>query len=136
MSSELPPDAAQIDAICDEFVMAWQAGGRPRIEDYLAQQPQPQQPRLLQRLVVLDWTHRSQCGEQVSVADYCERFAGTEESCVHIEDCGIRPIWSVVNRFIAEALEGVSLADVLEDEQAAKERLQQSLAAQARRTVS
>ncbi|MHC4473213.1 MAG: RrF2 family transcriptional regulator [Planctomycetota bacterium] len=62
---------------------------------------------------------------------YCERFAGTEDACVHLDDCAIRPIWSVVNRFLAEALDRVSLADVLEDEQAARARLQQSLADQA-----
>ena len=69
--------------------------------------------------------------EPIYAPDYCERFAGTEESCVHIEDCGIRPIWSVVNRFLAEALERVTLKDVLEDEKVAMARLQQSLADQA-----
>jgi Rrf2 family protein len=62
---------------------------------------------------------------------YCERFAGTEQNCVHIEDCGIRPIWSVVNRLIAEALDRVSLADLLENESEAMQRLQESLAEQA-----
>jgi Rrf2 family protein len=62
---------------------------------------------------------------------YCERFSGTEANCVHLDECTIRPIWSIVNRFLAEALSRVSLGDVLESETDARSKLSQTLAEQA-----
>jgi Rrf2 family transcriptional regulator, iron-sulfur cluster assembly transcription factor len=62
---------------------------------------------------------------------YCERFSGTEKTCVHVAECGIRPIWSIVNRFLAQALAGVSVADLIESESIARRRLRESLRDQA-----
>jgi Rrf2 family protein len=62
---------------------------------------------------------------------YCERFSGTEETCVHVDECGIRPIWSIVNRFLANALDGVTIADLIESEILAKKRLKASIQEQA-----
>ncbi len=64
---------------------------------------------------------------------YCDRFSGTEETCVHVEECGIRPIWSIVNRFLADALDGVTIADLIESEVLAKKRLKASIQEQAAR---
>ena len=47
---------------------------------------------------------------------YCSRFSGTEDVCVHVSECGIRPIWSVVHRFIAESLDRITVADLLDSE--------------------
>jgi Rrf2 family protein len=62
---------------------------------------------------------------------YCERFSGTEESCVHLAECSIRPIWSVVNKFVAQALSRITLADVIESEVSALSRLSETLAEEA-----
>jgi len=62
---------------------------------------------------------------------YCARFSGTEETCVHADNCGIRPIWSVVNRFLAKTLSSLSIADVLESEQVAIVRLKRVMVEQA-----
>lgn len=59
--------------------------------------------------------------------DYCQRFSGTEDACVHLENCGIRPVWAVVNRFLAKTLERVTLADLVESEGRALERLHESI---------
>jgi Rrf2 family protein len=64
---------------------------------------------------------------------YCERFSGTETTCVHVGECGIRPIWSIVNRFLADALAGVTIADLIESEVLAKMRLKASIQEQALR---
>jgi len=64
---------------------------------------------------------------------YCDRFSGTEETCVHVNECGIRPIWSIVNRFLADALDGVTIADLIESEGLAKKRLKASIQEQAAR---
>lgn len=58
---------------------------------------------------------------------HCEKFSGTEETCVHVGNCGVRPVWSEVNRFLSSALENVTLADLLESERRATRRLQKSL---------
>jgi Rrf2 family iron-sulfur cluster assembly transcriptional regulator len=62
---------------------------------------------------------------------YCDRFSGTEDTCVHVEECGIRPIWSIVNRFLADALDGVTIADLIESELLARTRLKASIQEQA-----
>jgi len=62
---------------------------------------------------------------------YCQRFSGTEETCVHVNNCGIRPIWSTVNRFLAESLDRVTVSDLKIDEKQAVRRLRESLRDQA-----
>ena len=62
---------------------------------------------------------------------YCDRFSGTEDTCVHVAECGIRPIWSIVNRFLADALDGVTIADLIQSEVMAKKRLKASIQKQA-----
>jgi Rrf2 family protein len=62
---------------------------------------------------------------------YCDRFSGTEKTCVHADNCGIRPIWAVMNRFLGQTLSSLSIADVLESEAAAIERLKQVMVEQA-----
>jgi Rrf2 family protein len=62
---------------------------------------------------------------------YCSRFSGTEKTCVHAKDCGIRPIWAVVNRFLHRTLASLSIADVLSSEKDAIVRLKQVMVEQA-----
>jgi DNA-binding IscR family transcriptional regulator len=50
-----------------------------------------------------------------------------------VEECGIRPIWSIVNRFLADALDGVTIADLIESELLARTRLKASIQEQALR---
>ena len=61
----------------------------------------------------------------------CTKFAGTESVCVHSADCGIRPLWSLVNQFLAEALDRVTLLDLQTYEHEARRRLLGSLREQA-----
>src|SRR5262249_12619877 len=59
MSMEKVPDHQQvplevlerIDVICDRFLAAWEAGGRPRIEARLAEVAEPFRPALVRDLL-------------------------------------------------------------------------------------
>ena len=62
---------------------------------------------------------------------HCEKFSGTEEVCVHLGNCGIRPVWDEVNRFLSEALSQITVADLIESEMKARDSLRRSLHAQA-----
>jgi hypothetical protein len=44
-------DWSLINEAAGRFERAWKAGPRPRIEDYLADVPEPQQPPLLGELI-------------------------------------------------------------------------------------
>jgi serine/threonine protein kinase len=60
----------RIDQVCDRFELAWQAGQRPSIEDYLSDTPEPERSLLLRELIALDIDYRRQAGEQPQSEDY------------------------------------------------------------------
>jgi probable HAF family extracellular repeat protein len=60
----------RIDQVCDRFELAWQAGPRPRIDDYLSDTPEPERSLLLRELIALDIDYRRQAGEQPQPEDY------------------------------------------------------------------
>ena len=68
-----PSQARRVDQRCDEFAVAWQAG-QPRIEDFLADVPEPERAVLLRELVLLDIEFR----RSAQVADYRDRFPGLD----------------------------------------------------------
>jgi WD40 repeat protein/tetratricopeptide (TPR) repeat protein len=73
------PDAltGRLAAVCDRFDAAWKAaaaGHPPRLEDYLADLPESERPRLLQGLILLELRHRARSGESPGAEDYLARF--------------------------------------------------------------
>lgn len=46
----------------------------------------------------------------------CNHFAGQLEECIHLDACGIRPIWVTLSQYISRVLDQISLADLLGDE--------------------
>jgi hypothetical protein len=64
----------RVNTACDGFEEAWQAGQRPRIEDFLGKVPEAEQAALLRELVALDMVYRRQAGEQPQFEDYRARF--------------------------------------------------------------
>jgi WD40 repeat protein/serine/threonine protein kinase len=60
----------RIDEACDRFELAWQAGQRPRIEEYLGDTPEPERSALIRELAALDIDYRRQNGEQPKAEDY------------------------------------------------------------------
>ena len=65
---------------CDRCEAAWREGRRPRIEDYLAEAPEPERAALLLReLLALELELRSNGGERPEPQEYRERFPGHVE---------------------------------------------------------
>jgi serine/threonine-protein kinase len=69
-----PSQFLWLDALCDRFEDAWQAARRPRIEQYLANTPEPRRSELLCELLLLDIEYRAKLGESPSAAEYKARF--------------------------------------------------------------
>jgi tetratricopeptide (TPR) repeat protein len=66
----------QIDRICDQFEAAWEAGERPRIEDYVGRIGEADRAALLSALLAADLEARRRRGEQPEPGQYNERFPG------------------------------------------------------------
>jgi tRNA A-37 threonylcarbamoyl transferase component Bud32 len=74
----------EIDAACLRFEAAWQAGERPRIEDYLKDAAESTRSALLAELLRLEVEYRRAKDEQFSAAEYVARFAGQETIVAHV----------------------------------------------------
>jgi serine/threonine protein kinase/tetratricopeptide (TPR) repeat protein/WD40 repeat protein len=71
----LPLSAVRrVNEACNRFELAWQAGQRPRIEDYLGATPEPERSDLVRELVALDIDYRRRAGEEPQPDDYRARF--------------------------------------------------------------
>jgi WD40 repeat protein/serine/threonine protein kinase len=66
--------ARHIDQICNRFELAWQAGQRLPIEDYLDDIVEPERTALLRELVGLEMSYRRRAGEQPRLEEYQARF--------------------------------------------------------------
>src|SRR5262249_43693301 len=64
----------EVDAVCLRFEAAWQAGQRPRIEDYLGGTCEPTRSALLGELLRLELEYRK--GERPAEEEYRSRFPG------------------------------------------------------------
>lgn len=59
--------------------------------------------------------------------EYCNRFTGAEESCVHTTSCALRPVWWTLSGMVTKTLEAISLMDVMcEESEVLKELNSQS----------
>jgi Rrf2 family transcriptional regulator, iron-sulfur cluster assembly transcription factor len=54
-------------------------------------------------------------GGFASGVEVCNQFTGNLDSCVHLENCGLRPLWRVAFH-VQSMLDRVSLAQLLHDE--------------------
>ena len=66
--------ALRVDKVRDRFENAWKAEQRPRIEDYLGDVPDPEQPELLRKLLGLEIGYRRQNSDTLYVEDYRRAF--------------------------------------------------------------
>ena len=46
----------------------------------------------------------------------CEHFSGHLEACAHLNACAIRPVWTVLARYLSGVLDHISLSDLLQTE--------------------
>ena len=45
--------------------------------------------------------------------EYCNRFTGIEDICVHTTSCTLRPVWWMVSGMVSKTLESISLLDLM-----------------------
>jgi serine/threonine protein kinase/formylglycine-generating enzyme required for sulfatase activity len=69
----------QIDRVCDSFEAAWNAGLKPRIEEYLATSENDHRSILLRELLAREIELRRKVGETPEAAEYVCRFEGHDE---------------------------------------------------------
>jgi Rrf2 family protein len=55
--------------------------------------------------------------------DLCKRFTGTASECVHYGDCGIRPVWGILTRYIYGFLNQLTLEQLLQNEATVTENI-------------
>jgi Rrf2 family protein len=54
-------------------------------------------------------------GGFASDVEICNQFTGNLDSCVHIHNCGLRPLWKVAF-YVQSMLDRISLSQLLDDE--------------------
>jgi tetratricopeptide (TPR) repeat protein len=98
--------ALDLEHAYDRFEAAWRAGGRPRVEDFLAGVPAEGRSALVRELVLLDRDHRRLAGESPAADEYRARFpeagdgwwagvfaapTGDPSTATHAADTGLFP---------------------------------------------
>ena len=68
--------AEWVDQIADRFETAWRRNRSPRVEDFVADTPEPARSSLLRALLVLelDYSYGRRTGESPSLQELCQRF--------------------------------------------------------------
>jgi serine/threonine protein kinase len=83
--------ALRINEVCNRFELAWRAGQRPRIEDYLGDAAEPERSDLLRDLVASEIDYRRQAGEEPAVDEYRARFPGLSLAPTLVDRAAERP---------------------------------------------
>jgi WD40 repeat protein/predicted Ser/Thr protein kinase len=74
-SEPLPESLARlVDQVCSRFEAAWKSGERPRVEDFLGDEPEPARSALLRELIFLEAYYRRARGEDFQLEEYQARF--------------------------------------------------------------
>ena len=69
-----------VHRVCQRFEAAWKTGDqRPRIEDHLADTPEPVHSMLLCELLALDFAYRRRAGDKPTPGEYGQRFPQHQE---------------------------------------------------------
>jgi serine/threonine protein kinase len=79
----------QIIEVCDRFEAAWRAGPQPRIEDYLAGNPELDRSELLRHLLGVELELAHEAGRAPNPAKYEARFPGLEEQIRSVFEEGL-----------------------------------------------
>src|SRR5262249_55133095 len=81
----------RLEEVCTRFEAAWQAGQRPRLEDFLGAAEGLEREALLRELMGIELEYRCQGGCVPAVEEYLGRFPGYEPLLrAEIERCAAR----------------------------------------------
>ncbi len=59
--------------------------------------------------------------------EYCNRFTGAEENCVHTTSCALRPVWWTLSGMVTRTLEAITLMDLMCEESEVQKELNSQL---------
>ena len=62
-------------------------------------------------------------GTVETTSHICTVFTGNLDACIHVQNCGIRSVWSGLTTYIQNFLDQTTLASLLENEYTVSERL-------------
>ena len=62
-------------------------------------------------------------GQVQTTEHICQHFTGSQVTCVHFSNCGIRSVWSGLTTYIQSFLDQTTLDSLLENEYTVSERL-------------
>ena len=48
-----------------------------------------------------------------STSEFCNHYTGQGQSCVHIGECALRPVWGLLGSYFDEVLKNLTLQDLL-----------------------
>jgi Rrf2 family protein len=48
--------------------------------------------------------------------DFCDRYTGNDQECVHVDDCSIRSVWSGIERLLEHFVNRTMLSDLVRSE--------------------
>ena len=55
-------------------------------------------------------------GGPIYTEQFCDRFTGHRDECIHTNNCGIRPLWSFLTKELDRILAQTSVRDLLQQE--------------------
>jgi len=61
------------------------------------------------------------------ISHFCGQFRGHQESCLHIHECSVRPVWGAVTTYFILMVSRLKLSDLLQPEAAVSKRVEQVL---------
>ncbi len=53
----------------------------------------------------------------VELDEFCDEHTGQRESCVHVCNCSIRPVWARISKFLARTLDNIPISVLTEGEE-------------------
>ena len=55
-------------------------------------------------------------GGPIYTEEFCDKFTGHRDACIHTNNCGIRPLWSFLTKELDRILAQTSVHDLLQQE--------------------
>lgn len=56
-------------------------------------------------------------------SNFCNQYAGQQQSCVHIHQCSVRPFWQLLSFYFDEVTHELTLTDLLEHENMTRDKI-------------
>jgi Rrf2 family protein len=81
---------------------------------------------LAQRASAITLAQITRVLEGAPFQDVCDHF-NKKTDCGHLDDCSIRPIWQIIGRRLWQALDHITLAQLIDDEKTVGQKMEVEL---------